>query len=539
MTPAPTSRVKFYPVLHLMTGPPGLARNGGIWKKLKSGLRTVSRPPRFMVQVLHFTSYGLSDRAWHGWLDPWYGVPRIQAELNSVFGSHRDLFADSGGFQLLHRSHIDLSRWGLDFNPEGILELQRKFAPTRLASLDAPLSPVVGGRDLRRLTTFSLDNAVWLAARDLGSGPRDPVPYLVAHGRSPGEIRRFLDRLEGRLGRRALRTGRYSIALGSQVPLSRSPHTVVANAVTVLRWMDKNCPDSAALHVFGVGDAIVGEVARVDGLRRELSYDNSTYVQNAFRLRIFDGTTDFYRPFSPGVPVDCDCAACRELAALGHDFVREVMSAPAYTPFYQGGTQVNRSDILALMALHNLSGWKRRVAVQRPRARGPSVMTGAPYYQPRREDYAFPLKSFQPIGENLLLLPCSKFRPYGKSPSHRKVMGQLESKGFKVATDFDRITLSGFFGPVHWKDENLAPIMSYDFRLSLIVDEAHLGELRYRTASVLNVIRGNYASTVAYLRSSAYEIAFGDVLRSFDVPIAHDVEEVTRVLSGGTLLANA
>src|ERR1700683_60379 len=92
-------KVRFYPVLHLMTGPPGLARNGGIWKKLKSRLRAVSRPARFMVQALHFTSYGLSDRAWNGWFDPWYGIPRIQAELNSTFGRDRDLFSDSGGFQ--------------------------------------------------------------------------------------------------------------------------------------------------------------------------------------------------------------------------------------------------------------------------------------------------------------------------------------------------------------------------------------------------------------------------------------------------------
>lgn len=539
MDRSPPGRIQFYPVLHLLTGPPGLTRNGGIWKKLKARLRTVCRPPRFMVQALHFTSYELSDRAWNGWFDPWYGLPRIQAELKLTFGEHYDLFSDSGGFQLLHASRIDLSRWGLEFDREDVLELQRKFAPTKLASLDAPLPPSTAGNELRRLTTFSLDNAVWLGSRDLGSRSGDPVPYLVVHGRNPSEIRRFLRRLGDRLEPRILRNGRYSLALGSQVPLAGSPTTVVANALTLLRWMDANCPGTARLHIFGVGDAIAGEVHRAGKPLRDISYDNSTYVQNAFRLRMFDPATDAYQPFNPNSLVACTCGACRELHGLGREFVVQVMSSPAYSPSYLDGFRVNRSDILALVALHNLSGWRRRVAIMKPRSRGPRpslVLSGT---HPQREDYSFPLKSFEPVGSNLLLLPCSKFRPYGRSPSHRRVIGHLESNGFRSKADFDRITLSGFFGPVHWNDECLPPVMNYDFRLTPIIDAEHLRELRFRTASVLNVIQARYDSTVAYLHSPAYENAFGGVLRTFNVTVAHDVNEVTDVLGGCTSSPNS
>jgi 7-cyano-7-deazaguanine tRNA-ribosyltransferase len=539
MDAPPVGKVTFYPVLHLMTGPPGLVRNGGIWKKVKARLRSVSKPPKFMVQTLHFASYGLSDRAWKAWFDPWCGVPRIRSEMDSTFGKNRDLFSDSGGFQLLHASQIDLSRWGMEFTREDILQLQLKFAPTRIASLDAPLLPASADSELRRLTTFSLDNAVWLGTQDLGTRPADPIPYLVVHGRNPSEVRRFLRRLEDRITPRILRTGRYSLALGSQVPLAGSPDIVVANSLTVIRWMKDNCAASAALHIFGVGDAIAGEIRRSDKSQRGLSYDNSTYVQNAFRLRVFDQSIGAYRAFNPSVPVSCDCAACRELHELGGEFVSQVMSAPAYTPFYIEETRVNRSDILALVALHNLSGWRRRVRFLRPGTRGRPPPHQLPRPQPLREDYSFPLKSFEPMGKNLLLLPCSKFRPYSRSPSHRKVLKLLESKGFRVEDDFDRITLSGFYGPVHWRDEELLPVMSYDFRLTPIVDDSHLRELRYRTACVLNVIQARYDTTVAYLRSAVYEAAFGHVLRSFNVSIARDVTEVARVMDGYTPLPNS
>jgi 7-cyano-7-deazaguanine tRNA-ribosyltransferase len=534
VTARPRGTVHFYPVLHLMTGPPGLSRNGGIWKQLKARLRTVSRPPRLMVQALHFASYGLSDRAWKSWFDPWYGVPRVQAELDATFGPGRDLFMDSGGFQMLRAPDIDLSRWGMEVNREDIFELQRKFSPSRIASLDSPLATSAAGADLRRLTTFSLENAAWLAERDLGGakGPV-PVPYLVIHGRNPREIRRYLRRLEARLSRHTLRGGGCSLALGSQVPLSGSPRLVIENALTLLRWMDTTCSESAALHVFGVGDAIAGAIHRAMPSGRELSFDNSTYVQSAFRLRIFDPRTVRYSAFNPTSPVACGCGACRELNAMGSEFVSEVMSAPAYTPFYRNDVQVNRSDIMALVALHNLSGWRRRVALSKPRTYAPASPKREPAAQPSRSDYEFPLKGFEPVGAHLLLLPCSKHRPYRDSPSHRRIVGQLNAKGYRHEGDFDRITLSGFFGPVHWNDESLAPVMAYDYRLTPVADRDHVRELRYRTASVLNVIHDRYDSIVAYLRSPSYGAVFGDVVRSFGGTVASDVDEV------GLALANS
>ena len=66
-----------------------------------------------MVQALHFTSYNLSQGAWDDWLARGGDSTRLAKELNLTFGRNRDLFIDSGGFQLLHADKIDLSPWGL------------------------------------------------------------------------------------------------------------------------------------------------------------------------------------------------------------------------------------------------------------------------------------------------------------------------------------------------------------------------------------------------------------------------------------------
>src|SRR5208283_3302641 len=136
--------VSFFPVVHLMTGPPNLLRNGGIWKGIKSGLQAISRPPRLMVQALHFVPYDLSLAAWQEWFPTGRPRSRLARELETTFGRRRDVFVDSGGFQLFHSSKIDLSKWGLRLIREDISRIQLLYEPQRVASLDSPIPPTAG-----------------------------------------------------------------------------------------------------------------------------------------------------------------------------------------------------------------------------------------------------------------------------------------------------------------------------------------------------------------------------------------------------------
>lgn len=526
----PRTEIKFYPVLHLLTGPPGLTRNGGIWKRLKAGLREISHPPRMMVQALHFTPYNLSRRAWEGWFPSDRKLSRLAHELSSAYGPRRDIFVDSGGFQLLHAAKLDLSRWGLTLDQESVFRLQTLYRPQRVASLDSPIPPPANDETAARLAQISIRNAVWLAA-NVSTGNRYPRPYLVVHGRTPDEVRRYLNKLEIRLPRGWLRSHEYGLALGSQVPLSGNPELVISNIEALLGWMENETTSDTDVHVFGVGDGIMGAVVRGShGRDRPLSYDNSTYVQNAFRLRMFDNSTRTYVDLDPTRMPECHCAACDSLSSIGKAGVTELLSTPAYSGQTYNREQLYKSDIFALVALHNMRWWRSRLALKPRRHRVNLNSPSAKSSSRLGLGYKFPLPQFEPASSSLLLLPCSKWRPYGESPSHRRVKRYLAGHSLLEGRDYDRITLSGMYGPVHWKDELDPAILSYDFPLGPHVSVEQLSQLKFKTATILGVLNRKYDSIVAVLRSSAYASAFGPVTAAFGGSVVREPSEALRSL---------
>jgi 7-cyano-7-deazaguanine tRNA-ribosyltransferase len=524
-------RVSFFPVVHLLTGPPGLIRNGGVWKAIKAGLRDASDSPRLMVQALHFTAYGLSDRAWESWFAPWYGGVRLQRELEDLLGPSGDVFLDSGGFQILHGDKIDLSPWGMDLSPEGVLELQLKFGPSRIASLDSPIPRGADPESAKRHMSASVRNAAWLASALAGS-ERAPVAYLAVHGRTPEEVAWCVRALERSLPAGTLNGTSLAIALGSQVPLSRQPTRILQNCEALLSWMDSATGPETPLHLFGVGESVVGELLRRRRVVRPLSFDNSTYVQAAFRKRVFDPISSEYRDFDPSSLGDCECPGCALLGEIGRASLVDLLTRPPYRPLLREDRRVNRSDIWAGLALHNLHWWKARLTTVRFPAAEPGGRTVAPSRNPRahRSGYAFPLKGFEPRAHEaaLLLLPCSRSRPYAESAVHRRILTHLESDGWEEGTDFDRVTLSGLYGPVHWDQEEDPAIMGYDFPLTYAIHRRHVEFLRIQTATVLGVIAKHYRGIVAYLRPKLYGATFGPVVEGFDARVASSPHEICR-----------
>jgi hypothetical protein len=99
----------------------------------------------------------------------------------------------------------------------------------------------------------------------------------------------------------------------------------------------------------------------------------------------------------------------------------------------------------------------------------------------------------------------------------------LGEEGFEEGKDFDRVTLSGLFGPVHWENEYHPAILSYDFALGPSTSLRHKNGVRFRTATVLNVIAKRYRKVVAYLDSRPYQETFGPVARQFS---SHTVDKI-------------
>lgn len=523
--------VQFFPVVHLLTGPPGLARNGGIWKSLKTGLSGVSDQPRLLVQAIHFAQYTLSPRAWEGWFGKDGRADRIASEMKETFGVDRDVFLDSGGFQLLHSDKIDLSKWNLKLTPEDIFNLQMKFRPNRYASLDVPIAAQATNADAARAMSMSIDNSAWLADRVDAPSERTGTPYLVLHGRSPAEIRLYGKNLEEKLPRGWLQRGGFGIALGSQVPLTQNPGLVCDNVREAMHWVGTQTPSGTPLHVFGVGDSIVGGVMRSLSPSHPLSYDNSTYVQKAFHLRFFDPRELAYREFDPALAQGCGCSACGRLRSWGPTLVTNVLSAPAYVPGWDKGVKVSRSDVMGSIALHNLHWWRTRVqnAGATPPGGVPSAAPPSAEMRVSRE-YEFPLANFHRRGESLVLLTCSRTKPYSTSRSQRRVRSHLRNHGFKEEREYDRITLSGLFGPVHWDDERKQPILSYDFRMDPTIGERHRQRIRVRTGLVLSSVAKKYDRVVAVLRPGAYEKLFRPVLETHDADVVSEAHQVCEIL---------
>jgi tRNA-guanine family transglycosylase len=482
-----------------------------------------------MVQALHFSSYKLSQGAWDDWFYPTNNKNRLKSELEMVFGPQRSIFVDSGGFQILNSDKIDLSKWQIKIAPEDIFHLQMRYSPQCIASLDSPLSPNFVQPEVQKLMKYSIDNAVWLT-ENISTAEHAPVPYLVVHGRNPEEVKTYLSVFEKSVRKQWFKDEEYGIALGSQVPISSNPQMVLDNCVEALHWMNTKCSTTTPFHIFGVGENIIGNLISQPDCDRPISYDNSTYVQNAFRGKIYDATKKRYRPFNPFDMPKCGCVACQKLQLFGSEFVSNLLAKRAYNPSCAGTEKVNRSDIFGLIGLHNLQSWETRlVNVPLIKNMNNNGAVAERKQTPICKEYSFPLAAFEPLSPNLLLLPCSKSRPYGDSPSHKRIKSYLAKEGYEESVNYDRITLSGLYGPVHWRHEKYPAILQYDFTLGTDVSKEHIQYLQMRTAMVLNVISKKYEGKVAYIKSKRYQNAFESVLTRYDVPLMDEMSDLRGV----------
>ena len=515
--------LSFYPVIQLLTGPPGLVRNGGVWKVIKRDFSNIMDPANIMVQALHMKNYALSKSAWDSWNKVENEETVLISEIIKTFGRNRSLFVDSGGFQLMYQDKIDLSRWGLELSQESIFELQCRFSPDKVASLDYPLSPKNTHAEVQECTKRSIDNIRYLLD-NYESYNKIPRPYLVVHGRTSEEISKYLKKIEEVVQGRAV--DEIGIALGSQVPFATSPQTIVKNASTVLEWMDMKLSDDIPFHVFGIGEPVAAAVDKINQMERPISFDNSTSVQRGYMQKIYNPEIKKFSNFDIQNMVDCDCAACRSLEKMGLEQIVEVLSSKSYKK--NETKKVTRSDIFALITLHNIGQWEHRADNMTLSKKENKV----PICEKENVErtYEFSLRSFKNNSPNLIFMACSKTRPYRESQSHKRIINSLKHEGYIENKDYDRITLSGLYGPVSWKDEDKDGILNYDFQLCDTVGDMHKQNLRIRTATVLNTIKKRYDRMVAYLPAKQYRDTFQPILEEFDTLVVTTQDDLCNAL---------
>ena len=496
----------FYPVLHLMTGPPPLDRNGGIWKKIKADLSKTVKKPNIMVQAFHFTTYGLSNEAWRNWM----GKSRLSLSYGTdSFFKKGSIFVDSGGYQFLQGDKVDLSKWGIEVSQEGIYKLQSKYGANKICNLDIPISPYDSREDFLEKVDLNLNNIKSLL--DISKESTKEI-YLVIHGRNREEIEYFYNKLKYEVD---ISDERINFALGSQVPLTNQRNLVIDNANFTITLIKNDFGNERSVHFFGIGSNVVRHVE--DRIR--YSYDNSTYVRAAMYHKWYNKNINSYQSFNPKALNGCSCYACKKLKEIGANEIIKI--------FLSKGEELEytKSDIMAYIALHNIYQEKNRIKALDYSP--PSI--GDISFSSRKQikkEYTFPLSKFQSRAPILLMLECSSKKPYSQSNSHKKIKSEIRKKyGIEEKLDFDVITMSGLFGPVHWKDEMKPEILSYDFRLTNMTSQKHIYDLRMRTLTVMEVIRKKYEHSYA-LMSGLYYKTFAPVLEQFDTDVGTKLSDL-------------
>lgn len=492
--------------MHLMTGPPPLDRNGGIWKRLKKNLSEVIEKPNIMVQAFHFTTYDLSSKSWNLWMGS--GELSLARQIKNTFRG-ANIFVDSGGYQFMQGDKIDLSKWALRPDQEHIYSLQLKYSPTQICNLDYPILPRVDSESFKHQIKLNVENIVRLI--EISRDDRTKI-YLVVHGRNSREIRYSYNAIKSNVD---LSDTRIQFALGSQVPLmSTSKGLAVENANSLIELLNNDFKGEKSLHLFGAGSQIIGNLKK----SIDVSYDNSTFIRNAMYLKWYNPTTHVYEHFRTSTISSCSCKACTKLENYDDNEIVDVISG-------QKADSFNKSDIMALIALHNIFHEQDRVANAK-RVNLTFPINKVKVVKVIKKAYDFPFRNFKNQAPKLLLYPCSSKKPYSTSPSHQRIKRYLrENFGMVEFQDFETITLSGLYGPVHWKDETKPEIISYDHRLTNMTSQDHINYLRIRTAMVLSVISKKYETSFSVIRG-VYQKAFGEVLRRYNIRTVDNAEDL-------------
>jgi archaeosine synthase len=114
----------------------------------------------------------------------------------------------------------------------------------------------------------------------------------------------------------------------------------------------------------------------------------------------------------------------------------------------------------------------------------------------------------------LLLVPCSKTKPYRRSPTHRRFARALE--GVVGLERLHTVSITSPMGLVPRELEDLHPARSYDISVTGHWDEDERNRVRDALARLLST--GKYARVVAHLALEEYAF-LRDVLDSASIPV--------------------
>ncbi len=317
-----------------------------------------------MFQAMSFLDYNLTPDN----LEEWREKPLKQhfEESDVEPGFDQPLFIDSGGFKLMNSTKFGQTPgeggsendWDIYTNPESILDLQLDYGADIIATLDFPIPQNLNKEETTERMEKSIDNAVeTLQLLDERELEETPSMYVAIHGHNYEDINwyvsQFLDRAD------ELDEAFEGFALGSLVPLSSSPDTLVDIVQGARDAIPEDRYDEIAFHVFGIS----GRLCPLLSLLGVDTFDSRSY-QYAARNKKFIHPDTWQR-----ISLDqiddwddwpCDCQACQNihLDDMRHALLEsEVSNKPIEG---EHGTHF-KSEYYAQIAHHNFELYSRQM----------------------------------------------------------------------------------------------------------------------------------------------------------------------------------
>ncbi|MFC1996650.1 tRNA-guanine transglycosylase [Chloroflexota bacterium] len=539
-----------FPVVSLITG--SSARGGGLWKYVlhedkENGLLRRNIP--LMTQVLHFLDFrSATPKSMEIWRER--SIRNMYNTQVQDLNFTAPIFLDSGGFKLMWGQNIDLSEFGLTIEnglgPSTIYKLQKDLGGNIVASLDYPIPPGLSSKEAKKRMAQSIDNAIE-SAQLIEESEYKPYLFVAVHGQTKKDIRHYVEKVFKLLEDSELGQVSIGLAIGSLVPLrgAKKNGTIVSLVQGAIEGIPKELKYIVPIHVFG----ITGNLIPILSYLGVDSFDSSTYAQQARNLRYLAPGTRHSIPILEMEKFNCNCRICSNITLKE---IQDGLTSPVrYKPLENG---IFKSKYYSDVALHNLEMdfdilSKTKAAIQSNALREflvefsltnkqiqsmidylcvedeklknilsrRNIAIGNPSENlekevPRisleytskdfdvlRTDYKGPKK-----GKNILLLvPCSKGKPYSESRTHKFVMKNLENVLGDKIERIHKVTLSGLYGPVPDEFENLPEILGYDFQLQPF-DKHQITFLYKRLVSFIDTYKDQYSLVTGYATSRAY-----------------------------------
>ncbi|WP_448605233.1 DUF5591 domain-containing protein, partial [Thermoflexus hugenholtzii] len=292
-----------------------------------------------------------------------------------------------------------------------------------------------------------------------------------------------------------------------------------AEILAFVRAVRRALPEGMRLHVFGMTGSIL-PFLMAEGAD---SFDAASYVQNARHLVFLDPASRRGIPLAEMEKLKrypCACPVCAGRSP------REDWA------ILQERRPGRKSAVYAALALHNLEmdlmlfaeaaeAWRsgvlaafladlpRRFPTLRWPKAGASSRSVFPAIRPHApDDYDLRHRPWQPSPEKeiLLLLPCSREKPYTASRSFRRIWQAVERALGEEARRVQVVFVSGLYGPVPLEEAGEEAVVSYDFRLHP-ADREGIARVAERVKALLQRIDGAFRFRAAFCPSPAYREA--------------------------------